>query len=99
VKRDNSLSASEITLRADMKRLRAPSGSSVGAISITDMVTNEGYSLCRYQARSLMYELNFHSYHIPKHNCKKANKEHIASQIYLNDNSLFLSLILITVMM
>ena len=43
VNRDNNLSASEIKLREDVKRLHALSGGSAGARSIADMVTNEGY--------------------------------------------------------
>lgn len=78
VNRDNNLSVSEIKLRANVKRLHALSGSSAGARSIADMVTNEGYSLSRYRAGSLMHELNLVSCQIPKHNYKKANKEHVA---------------------
>ncbi|MBL4823604.1 MAG: IS3 family transposase [Colwellia sp.] len=78
VTRDNSLSVSEITLRAEVKRFHVISGGSAGARSISDMLTNEGYPLSRYRAASLMSELNLVSCQIPKHNYKKANKEHVA---------------------
>jgi putative transposase len=45
---------------------------------MSDMLTNEGYPLSRYRAGSLMSELNLASCQLPKHNYKKANKEHVA---------------------
>ena len=42
------------------------------------MLTNEGYPLSRYRAGNLMTELNLVSCQIPKHNYKKASKEHVA---------------------
>ncbi len=76
--RDNSLSAANVELRAEVKKYHALSGGSAGARSIAYMLTNEGYPLSRYRAGKLMTELNLVSCQIPKHNYKKANKEHVA---------------------
>ena len=76
--RDNSLSAANVELRAEVKKYHALSGGSAGARSIADMLTNEGYPLSRYRAGKLMTELNLVSCQIPKHNYKKANREHVA---------------------
>jgi putative transposase len=68
----------EIQLRVDIKAFHALSGGSAGARSIADMLTNEGYPLSRYRAGNLMAELKLVSCQMPKHNCKKANKAHVA---------------------
>jgi len=78
VSRDNSLSSAELKLRVDIKRFHTLSGGSAGARSIADMLTNEGYPLSRYRAGNLMTELKLVSCQTPKHNYKKANKEHVA---------------------
>jgi putative transposase len=78
VNRDNSLSVADVELRAQVKRFHGLSGGSAGARSIADMLTNEGYPLSRYRAGNLMTELDLVSCQIPKHNYKKANKEHVA---------------------
>jgi putative transposase len=78
VNRDNSLSVADVELRAQVKLFHGLSGGSAGARSIADMLTNEGYPLSRYRAGNLMTELDLVSGQIPKHNYKKANKEHVA---------------------
>jgi len=42
------------------------------------MLTNDGYPLSRYRAGKLMTKLELVSCQTPKHNYKKANKEHVA---------------------
>lgn len=79
MKRDNDLSSLEIKLRADVKRFHALSGGSAGATSLSDMVTNEGYPLSRYRAKSLMNELDLVNCQISKYKYKKANQEHVVT--------------------
>jgi putative transposase len=53
------------------------SGGSAGARTIARIVTNNGDSLSRYRATKLMKALNLVSCQVPKHNYKKATKEHV----------------------
>jgi len=84
---------------AGVKRFHALICGSADARSIANVVINEGYPLSRYRARSLMNELDLVSCQIPKHKYKMRIKIIEPSQLYLNVNSLLLSLILIGVAM
>jgi putative transposase len=53
------------------------SGGSAGARTIARIVTNNGDSLSRYRATKLMKALDLVSCQVPKHNYKKATKEHV----------------------
>lgn len=67
-----------------MKDIHKESNCSAGARSISTVATTRGVPLSRYRASGLMKALNLHSSQLPKHNYKKANREHICIQNLLN---------------
>lgn len=76
--RDTSLSAEEVTLRAEVKSAHELSGGSAGARTIAEIVTQRGFQLSRYRATRFMKDLELVSCQLPQHAYKKGSKEHVA---------------------
>ena len=69
---------------ATVKSIHKESNGSAGARTISTVATTRGVPLSRYRASGLMKALNLHSCQLPKHNYKKANREHICIPNLLN---------------
>ncbi len=75
--RKKVISPELVKLRSLVKEVYAASHGSAGARSIAGMVTAQGIKLSRYRASKLMKAMNLVSCQIPRHQYRKANKEHI----------------------
>ena len=73
----NTINAQQIELYSEVKAAHRISNGSAGARTIADIVTTKGIPLSRYRASKLMKKLDLVSCQLPKHNYKKAAKEHV----------------------
>ena len=83
-KRPKLVKPERIKELATVKEIHKESNGSAGARTISTVATTRGVPLSRYRASGLMKALNLHSSQLPKHNYKKANREHICIPNLLN---------------
>jgi putative transposase len=82
--RRHVVKAGQEALTGSVVEAHKASGGSAGARTIARIVTNNGDSLSRYRATKLMKALDLVSCQVPKHNYKKATKEHVGIPNTLN---------------
>jgi len=67
-----------------IKSIFAERNGSAGARTIAQISTHRGHALSRYRASRLMKDCHLRSCQQPKHNYKRAKKEHVAIPNHLN---------------
>lgn len=82
--RQGNISPKCLQERALVKETHNESGGSAGARTIATVATMRSTRLTRYRARKLMAELDLVSCQLPKHQYKKAAKEHVSISNIVN---------------
>ncbi len=75
---------SELRFEVEVKVAHQLSGGSAGARSIATMLSREGHRVSRYRVSKAMKCAGLVSCQPPKHNYKRANKEHVDIENHLN---------------
>ena len=84
IKRLRMINPKRLKEHALIKSIFTESNSSAGARTIAQIATDRGHPLSRYRASRLMKACHLRSCQQPKHNYKRAAKEHVAIPNYLN---------------